>query len=298
MTLPPPWIVIGAFSCLGSLVGAKPPSAVRIRSPTRITLRFGGAGREQRRQYERPRPASSLCRLNLLTNSSISARLISPVELAVNKNYGGPMETARRARMSTDERREQLLSAGVELLGRRGHDEVSIEEIAEAAGVSKGLLYHYFPTKKDFVLAALERGQEELAERLRPDPASTRRRSSTSASTPSSTTSRSTRPPTPSIFSRGGGGDPEIAAALDAAGPSRWRRCWPPRRLGRLAGQHRARRRPWRRRCRAGPSSSREPSCASSSTAASSAPSCAPCCARRWSAAVTRPAPRRGSRRR
>ncbi|MFI5029029.1 MAG: TetR/AcrR family transcriptional regulator [Solirubrobacterales bacterium] len=127
------------------------------------------------------------------------------------------MDEATRARMSTDERREQLLGTGVELLGQRGHDEVSIEEIAEAAGVSKGLLYHYFPTKKDFILAALERGQRDLSERLRPDP--------------------ELDPPTQldtsldafldyveehataytAIFRRGGGGDPEIGAALDAA---------------------------------------------------------------------------------
>jgi AcrR family transcriptional regulator len=80
------------------------------------------------------------------------------------------MADATRIRMSTDDRREQLLSAGVELLQRRTHEELSIEEIAEAAGVSKGLLYHYFPTKKDFLVAAIERGQRELAERLRPDP--------------------------------------------------------------------------------------------------------------------------------
>jgi AcrR family transcriptional regulator len=72
--------------------------------------------------------------------------------------------------MKTDERREQLLNAGVGLLAGRPHQEISIEEIAEAAGVSKGLLYHYFPTKKDFILAALGRGQVELAERLQPDP--------------------------------------------------------------------------------------------------------------------------------
>jgi AcrR family transcriptional regulator len=81
------------------------------------------------------------------------------------------MATTRAIRMSTDERREQLLNAGVELLTERGYDQVSIEEIAEAAGVSKGLLYHYFPTKKDFLLAALRRGEEELQARLRPDPA-------------------------------------------------------------------------------------------------------------------------------
>ena len=80
------------------------------------------------------------------------------------------MKLAKRSRMSTDARREQLLAAGAELLGRRPYDEVSIEEIAAAAGVSKGLLYHYFPTKQDFVLAALERGQRELGELTAPDP--------------------------------------------------------------------------------------------------------------------------------
>lgn len=77
---------------------------------------------------------------------------------------------ARAERLESEERREQLLDAGVELLKRQPHEEVSIDEIAVAAGVSKGLLYHYFPTKKDFIVAALTRGQEELAERLRPDP--------------------------------------------------------------------------------------------------------------------------------
>ncbi len=76
----------------------------------------------------------------------------------------------KRSRLSTDARREQLLDAGVRLLAKRPYDEVSIEEIAKAAGVSKGLLYHYFPTKKDFLLAAIERGQEELAELTAPDP--------------------------------------------------------------------------------------------------------------------------------
>jgi AcrR family transcriptional regulator len=80
------------------------------------------------------------------------------------------METVKRSRMSTDARREQLLAAGTELLGRRPYDEVSIEEIAAAAGVSKGLLYHYFPTKKDFIVAALRRGEDELGELTAPDP--------------------------------------------------------------------------------------------------------------------------------
>ena len=72
--------------------------------------------------------------------------------------------------MSTADRREQLLEAGVELLRQRPHEQVSLEQIAVAAKVSKGLLYHYFPTKTDFIVAALKRGQDQLALRLRPDP--------------------------------------------------------------------------------------------------------------------------------
>lgn len=80
------------------------------------------------------------------------------------------MELTAKRRLSTDARREQLLAAGASLLAERPVDEVSIEEIARAAGVSKGLLYHYFPTKKDFLIAALERGQEALATLTAPDP--------------------------------------------------------------------------------------------------------------------------------
>jgi AcrR family transcriptional regulator len=79
------------------------------------------------------------------------------------------MPSRDRSRLRTDERREQLLTAGVGLLAGRPDQDLSIEEIAGAAGVSKGLLYHYFPTKKDFILAVLDRGHIELAERLQPD---------------------------------------------------------------------------------------------------------------------------------
>src|SRR3954447_26586434 len=74
-----------------------------------------------------------------------------------------------RMRMSTDARREQLVAAGTALFQHRPHTQVSIEEIADAAGVSKGLLYHYFPTKNAFIVAALEGGQPERGARLAPD---------------------------------------------------------------------------------------------------------------------------------
>jgi AcrR family transcriptional regulator len=74
-------------------------------------------------------------------------------------------------RLTGDERREHLLHVGVELLGRHGTDDISIDEIARAAGVSKGLLYHYFPTKDDFLLAVLDRSVAEMDQELARDPA-------------------------------------------------------------------------------------------------------------------------------
>jgi AcrR family transcriptional regulator len=75
----------------------------------------------------------------------------------------------KTTRLPPDERRGQLVALGLELLGQTPHDQVSIEAIARAAGISKGLLYHYFPTKDDFVVAVLRRSYEELERRMAPD---------------------------------------------------------------------------------------------------------------------------------
>jgi AcrR family transcriptional regulator len=67
-----------------------------------------------------------------------------------------------RTRLLLDERRAQLLALGIRIFSARSYDEVSIDDLAEAAGVSKGLLYHYFPTKRDFYVAALRRQAKDL----------------------------------------------------------------------------------------------------------------------------------------
>jgi len=76
---------------------------------------------------------------------------------------------SKSTRLPPDERREQLVALGLELLGRTPPEQVSIEAIARAAGISKGLLYHYFPTKSDFFVAVLRRSREELERRMAPD---------------------------------------------------------------------------------------------------------------------------------
>jgi len=57
-----------------------------------------------------------------------------------------------RTRMDVDIRKEELLELGRKLFGQLTYDEISIAGIAEKAGISKGLLYHYFPTKREFYI--------------------------------------------------------------------------------------------------------------------------------------------------
>jgi AcrR family transcriptional regulator len=73
-------------------------------------------------------------------------------------------------RLQVDERRKQLLDAGAELFARHSYDELSMAKIARAVGISKALLYHYFPSKQAYFQATLEQAAAELAETVQPNP--------------------------------------------------------------------------------------------------------------------------------
>jgi AcrR family transcriptional regulator len=68
--------------------------------------------------------------------------------------------------LGVEERRQQLIGVALELFSRRSPDEVSIDEIASAAGISRPLVYHYFPGKLSLYEAALKRASEDLAGRF------------------------------------------------------------------------------------------------------------------------------------
>ncbi|MEU9730079.1 TetR/AcrR family transcriptional regulator [Streptomyces sp. NPDC048002] len=76
------------------------------------------------------------------------------------------MSTGVRRRMGVEERRQQLIGVALELFSRRSPDEVSIDEIASAAGISRPLVYHYFPGKLSLYEAALKRASDDLASRF------------------------------------------------------------------------------------------------------------------------------------
>jgi AcrR family transcriptional regulator len=73
-------------------------------------------------------------------------------------------------RMQVDERRTQLLELGAKLFATHSYAELSMAKIAREAGISKALLYHYFPSKQDYFVATLEQGAAEIARRTEPDP--------------------------------------------------------------------------------------------------------------------------------
>jgi AcrR family transcriptional regulator len=72
-------------------------------------------------------------------------------------------------RLENDERRRRLLELGARLFTEHAYDEISMARIAREAGISKALLYHYFPSKEAYFVATLEEKAAELAERTQPD---------------------------------------------------------------------------------------------------------------------------------
>ena len=81
------------------------------------------------------------------------------------------MGSARR-RLSPEDRRAELLALGAEVFGKRPYDEVRIDEIAERAGVSRALMYHYFPDKRAFFAAVVKDEADRLYEATNREPVS------------------------------------------------------------------------------------------------------------------------------
>ncbi|TQL97955.1 TetR family transcriptional regulator [Actinoallomurus bryophytorum] len=73
-----------------------------------------------------------------------------------------------RRRLSVDERRDELISAALQLFSDRPPEDISIDDVADAAGASRALVYHYFGGKQELYLAALHSAAKQLDDLLRP----------------------------------------------------------------------------------------------------------------------------------
>jgi AcrR family transcriptional regulator len=76
-------------------------------------------------------------------------------------------------RLGADERREQLLQIGLAVLHELPFDQLTADTVAQRAGVSKGLVFHYFPTNRDLHVAVLRAATTQLVTSLDVDPDAT-----------------------------------------------------------------------------------------------------------------------------
>ncbi|MDI3242285.1 TetR/AcrR family transcriptional regulator [Arthrobacter sp. AL08] len=72
----------------------------------------------------------------------------------------------RTARVSGDERQDAILAAAEALLGERGFDDISIEDLARGAGISRPTFYFYYSSKDEVLLALLDRVITEVEHRV------------------------------------------------------------------------------------------------------------------------------------
>ncbi|EOM77373.1 TetR/AcrR family transcriptional regulator [Rhodococcus rhodnii] len=79
------------------------------------------------------------------------------------------MEVGKRTRLDPEQRRAQLLDQGVRILAEQGLDGVTVEGIAERAGVSRALVFHYFASADDLRLAVVSEASAALLARTDPD---------------------------------------------------------------------------------------------------------------------------------
>jgi len=80
-------------------------------------------------------------------------------------------EAGPRARVRSTASKERLFAASMTLLGQRGVNAVSVDEIARAAGVSKGTVYYNFGSKDSMIGALLAYGADTLLAELERDAA-------------------------------------------------------------------------------------------------------------------------------
>src|ERR671910_2863204 len=87
----------------------------------------------------------------------------------LNSVTTGTRGTSPRTRLGPDERRRQLLGIGLRMLVEKPIQDLSLDAVAAKAGISRGLLFHYFPTKTDYYLACIAAAGRRILRNTAPD---------------------------------------------------------------------------------------------------------------------------------
>ncbi len=88
---------------------------------------------------------------------------------SVDADHTPPAEARTRTRMSQADRRRQLLGIGLRMLVEKPIQELSVDAVAAEAGISRGLLFHYFPTKTDYYDAVVGAASRRVMRNISPD---------------------------------------------------------------------------------------------------------------------------------
>src|SRR3954465_14873949 len=78
------------------------------------------------------------------------------------------MSSPQYRRLTPEQRREEILVAATALFAERAYDEVSVEDIANAAGVTRGLVHRYFGGRKEVYLGLLDELEAQREDQIRP----------------------------------------------------------------------------------------------------------------------------------
>jgi AcrR family transcriptional regulator len=144
---------------------------------------------------------------------------LSTVVRARNKRVVKRAAPKRRRvirRLENDERRAQLLALGRSAFATNPYDEVSIDELAKKAKISKGLFYYYFPTKRDLYIAGLSETSQDLIVKLTNVPRDLAPRERASAAVDAYLEHVANQGAAFLALMRGGiGSDPEVAAVVE-----------------------------------------------------------------------------------
>src|SRR5262245_51630160 len=109
---------------------------------------------------------------SLVTICKIRRIMVStgrPRQTASLRSVGGRVSRRRaapRRRLAPLERRQELLRVAAHLLTRRGVDGLQFGEVAAAAGVTRPLVYRFFPSRQALIVAVLEDYAEDLTGRF------------------------------------------------------------------------------------------------------------------------------------
>ncbi|MGH3861301.1 TetR/AcrR family transcriptional regulator [Actinokineospora sp.] len=122
---------------------------------------------------------------------------------------------ARRAEPKPDPA-AALLRAAARLFAERGYDDVSIDEIANEAGVAKGLLYYYFTNKRALYVAIIRDASDQLAARTAPDPSLPAAERTAAVLTELIDWAKEYRPLMGILLAQGTGAEPEIQRVVQA----------------------------------------------------------------------------------